>query len=324
MSAITQQQSNAFYALKALAIAFVVMAHVGYDNHTVLRISNLLGTIGVPAFFFSSGFFFSSTQEAGVFWRKKWCTIVVPWIFWTLVTYSVSLLIGNESFAIMSAIQWGLGYLTWLYFVPVILVCFAVCRFCSKNYFLVIVIALFVLSNIHTTSIGGGIYNVYVTVYQNPFNWIGFFALGILIRRYMYLFTEQLRSKYTHAACLTIWLVVSAAYVAYAEPTYWAPCAWAYESLSIAALYIISSHLASFGLLRSIGTCTYPIYFMHMQFGIGTFRKLASATGIMDYECLLLFLQPIAIVLGCWAIVHVARKLTAKNFLGRYIWIFGF
>ena len=72
---VTKQESKMFYALKALALVSIVMAHSYYNGITNAVVSNLFGVfvrVGVVVFFILSGLFLVRQGEGfGKFCRKK-------------------------------------------------------------------------------------------------------------------------------------------------------------------------------------------------------------------------------------------------------------
>lgn len=314
--------SRTLYVLKALAIVCVVMAHCSYTNELTGRISSLFGTLGVPIFLIISGFLFQRNENSRYFWKKKLTSIIVPWVTWGVITYFFAVTIENKSISFLSLIGWIFGNMTWLYFVPILLMCFVLCRFSERVLWHLVLAALFVFSNILT--ITGSISGVgIVTKYQNVFNWIGFFQLGILLRKTQFLKKLVELPHLMKIVLSLVWLICSVLFVAEMMPTYWTPYSIAYELLSAVVLFLFAEMLNGNRLLVALGKDTYPIYFVHMNFGIGAFSIIVRLLNIAHYEWIMLFVKPFSIVLAVWGGIYLTRLLAKRLRIGRILWLFG-
>lgn len=76
-------------ALRIVAIAAVVFAHVWTDNDLVRAATY---SWHVPVFFFLSGYFWSSPRSIGSELRTRWRTLAVPYLVWlVLITGAIAL-----------------------------------------------------------------------------------------------------------------------------------------------------------------------------------------------------------------------------------------
>lgn len=174
--------SDALYVLKAFGIFSVAAAHCVSNGGAIDRVLGICGTIGVPIFLVLSGVFFEHNYSILEFFIRKWKRIIVPWIVWGVGTYVLSVLSLGTDISLVGCVNWILGNRTWLYFVPVLLICMLILKIRCNCAFLCIVIGVSILSN--TLTILGVFRNTqYLTNYQNVLNWILFFAIGIILRR---------------------------------------------------------------------------------------------------------------------------------------------
>ena len=69
--------------LRFLAILSVICAHVSTDSSSYANlVVRSCGTVGVGLFFFLSGYFFYYNKKDFIFfWKTKFKTIIVPWLF---------------------------------------------------------------------------------------------------------------------------------------------------------------------------------------------------------------------------------------------------
>lgn len=119
-----EERASTLYVLKGLAIISVSAAHFGGDQNDISnQITALISTFGVLIFMLLSGFFFNYAAGIKVFWKKKVCRIIIPWLIWGTITFMFSCIDNNGGrFIFYDYIRWMTGYKTWLYFVVVLLI----------------------------------------------------------------------------------------------------------------------------------------------------------------------------------------------------------
>lgn len=317
--------SNTLYVLRALAIVCVAAAHCeSFQFELAEKIRSLIGTMGVPCFLLCSGYFFSSTQVTKVFWTKKLKSIVIPWVVWGILTFAVIVVLGGRSLSIVEAIRWIVGYNTWLYFVPVLLCCFALFRISVKRGWLILNAGLFVCSwllsyiNVFKT-------NELFTLYQIPFNYTGFFLLGYLLKGYD--LKKLLSVSRLIKACVCVgFLFISVLYGIYGKSiSYWGSLfSIPFELTACVVMFWLAASLNEFCLLSDIGKRSFFIYFVHMEIGSGIakavlFRWLPKNLAIIDY--LMVIIKPIIIVAITYLIYICIKKLFQLFRLEKLSWI---
>ena len=168
--------------------------------------------------------------------------------------------------------------------------------------------------------------NEYITRYQFLFNWCGFFELGMVARKYQKNWNKRGIQIVFKFIIVILWIVTGIVYCTFMTPSYWTYISMAYELLSIIAIYFIAEKLCEtrfYNLIIDIGQNTYPIYFVHMQFGMASFGLIARILRISQIEWLLLVLKPITIVLGSWLSIKVISLFATKLHIRKVLWIFG-
>lgn len=137
---------------------------------------------------------------------KKIKTIVIPWIVYGIITYIVSCICSNSTINALSLLHWIVGNRTWLYFVPVLLLCFVLFRALDNRWFNIVVFFLFILSNI--ICVFDVIENMHwITKYQMLFNWCGFFQLGIFAKKNIKRAMENANKISTKAVIIGVWII---------------------------------------------------------------------------------------------------------------------
>lgn len=309
---IVSSLSNTFYAYKAMAILFVVMMHCIYSTRPVSRVAGALGILGVPIFFFTSGFFFDRQETTKVFWKKKMRSVVIPWILYGILLYLFACALNNFSKVELPFLNWIFGYGSWLYFVPVLIQCFILFRICDNKWFDVVVFLLFILSNVLCVC---GILKdqSWCTQYQMVLNWCGFFQLGMYARKHILAVMKLLNKNPVRAAAVGLWILSAIYYFNSNHVGYWSPVALVHELLGIVAFFVIADTcLKKVNLLVDIGKNTYVIFFLHMQFGIPTVRRIFTPLGLMENEWVRFLLQPASIVLSVYAGIKAVQWISKK------------
>ncbi len=291
--------SDTAYIMKGLAILSVIFAHCVYDDPNIQRGSSIIGTIGVPVFLVLSAIFFDTKESSRSLIQKKLQRLILPWILWGTVTYIISCL-SNNSPSILGGIKWIFGNYTWLYFVPVLLICFILCYICEntcKFATIFIVFASIVTNALYILGVidKGGL----ITAYQNPLNWYLFFWIGRIIRYNLSKIlsvVNKLQFMKIVSICLMV-VLFSLYYYFVEEPGYWSVFSLLFELISIIVVYLISTNFA-LRIFKNIGKRSYPIYFIHMQIGMFVGNKILSIIPEINlFPILLVLLKPIMVLL---------------------------
>lgn len=188
-----KKRNNYIYILKALAIFSVICAHstplaVDSSKCNVIssKVLDYLGTFGVPIFFCISGYLFAgNTRTWGDFWKRKVITLFLPWVCCeTLLWLYVVLRKGGIS--IVAWLLFFLGYHHTTYYLTILVLFYVIYWKIRK---LGVIWTLNVVSIISMLETGWNVgvfhqLNVILnSYYLNPFNWMLFFGIGLLIQR---------------------------------------------------------------------------------------------------------------------------------------------
>ena len=186
--------SEYFYRLRGFAIISVAYAHsLTLSSHDPNTIGKLLGLIGVPLFLICSGYFFRKQKIDKGFVQSKFKSIAAPWIIWGTFAYGLSIVLSANDLSISGYIDFILGHGSWLYYVPVYLLIILAYNTFTGKYCDAIFLLLCVVSNCLTFTFHLGTMDSFMTFYQNPLNFIGFFTIGKLMneKQIISLFVEK-------------------------------------------------------------------------------------------------------------------------------------
>lgn len=296
---VTEQESRAFFVIKAFAIFSVLVAHLSnviYDMGIVVTVSTVAlepwSIIGVPVFIVVSGFFYQrKPHDTWSFWKKKGVTIVLPWIIAGMLRNLVDIILYHSREPFLYYVQRVLGFNSSFYFPFLLIMLFALFKLIGgKPALLWVSIGVNVASLILETLGHNYISILLGTSSLNVCNWVGFFALGMLSRRYRWdrRLVQSPVAGWISVALFSV-LYGLTAYGAFTtgETTYYRMDAVAFELFAILALYFLSYKLASRRqrILTEIGSCTYCVYLYHLVIVTGLF-------GLMNFPTALTVLQP--------------------------------
>ena len=271
---ISEHDSIAFDLIKAVAIFCVIVAHsVSVTDFSIYAcyvslLWKIFAHIGVVIFFIVGGFFYSRKKgDLKPFWKKKLFRLVIPWLFCATLTYLIRAVAHGAS--LLDYFKWVFGSWSVYYYIVVYLLFLIIFKlFWQRDLWLYLFMALQVtLLILQVFGISTTIPLPFFTDYLNPLHWIGYFSLGILIRRYR-LDTVLKKSKtlpVIAAVCVAASLSVA---VALRLHTYFHIVTLVYALSSaalIAKVCFMLSRCNAAKQIRKIGAASYCIYLLHLQ-----------------------------------------------------------
>lgn len=320
MKKLENSDKEYLYIVKAFAILSVVCAHCGvipeeysFGNQMASAWLGYCGTMGVPVFYILSGYFFENNKrEWKDFWKQKWISIMIPWIFCaTILWFYVVLRKGGISFE--GWLKFILGNGSSFYYLTV-LVLFYIIMFPIKKKRGVCAFCIFLSAiSIITTSFDINFANeIFINAYLNPLNWVGYFSAGILLKRYHYMEKFKNMSIALLPVSLTIYLILTGIH-------YMKSWTWSYWS-NMSVINIILQIILCFGLagymfskeifvthLVRIGQVSYTIYLCHQLMAGG----LVALTNLWD--CFLLtIMRPLVVVIILYTVLYMMKFFSLK------------
>ena len=317
------RQSELFYNLRAFAILSVAYAHaLDLQNVLLARVGALLGLIGVPVFLICSGYYYKPVSLDKNFFYKKFQTIVAPWLIWGTFAFILTVILndkiqsGNHLFT--DYLLYLSGYHTWLYFVPIYLITIFLFQWIKPSRGM-----LFLSMGITAISCCITFFfklDFGITPFQNPLNWIGFYAMGICLKNHLDAIIQK-KMIFWSAGILS---VVAGVYIVLSEWTvsYWHPASILFE-LSAFGLLLLAAYGVKGKFFGVLGMNSYVLYFLHMQLGIASanviFRCLPFSSDVATFG-----LKPSVVILismfYVWLISLACKRLGLGNGL-RYLGI---
>lgn len=316
---ITKKESNMWYVMKAFAILFVVMAHMTFTGnyHIAEIIRTSIGQIGVVIFFVSSGYFYlRNPHDSKKYWTKKTKTLFVPWLIMSTAIFILSALLfgapDNVLFAYFKNF-FGVGTVYW--YMTTITVMLMIFRFINKDILLYTCMTISVIS-IAMSAMGIIKYTDWFNQYLNVFNWVGFFALGVLVRKYN-LVEKMINNKIALISLIGAVVTVVVAVIkgatieAYIDFT-----SLFIELFGLVLILNLSIVLANNKLLIDIGKKSFFIYLMHIQI-------VGAINTRLPYNVTFFILRPFIGLAVCYIITVLFSFILSKLRLEKIEFIFG-
>ncbi|CCZ58223.1 acyltransferase [Hungatella hathewayi] len=317
----TVDVSKTMYAAKALAILFVVTAHMNMKalNPVALAVKGRLGAMGVPVFLIISAYYFKPEKYSRIrdFMKRKVISIILPWLFWGSVVYSLALWRGN-GYSFFSHMNFLLGNGSYLYYMNVLMICYLCFFYPAKNHWRHVITCLCAVSVFSCFLTLTGILKpviimLGITDYLNPFNWFVFFSLGLKLKHTS---MEKLLEKrrWILPFTMVIWciLFVVGFYVETDGYGYFSKLGILMELLSTVAVLCISS----FGRIQSkimvgVGKLSFSIYLIHFLV-IPVIEKYVNLPGTF------MLISPIITLTICIVIIKVGDRFSKTLGIQRF------
>lgn len=305
---LSEKDSMALYFVKAMAILASVAAHVSViDKTTALtaactRMWDMFSCVSVGSFLIIGGILYTRTPgDTRSFWARKARTMILPWLFCGMLTYGYRAL--YEESSLQGLAFWLLGHGSWLYYVTMHLLMLALFKPIRNSAPALWACVAVTAAQLAMRAAGGGLPSPLDNDYLNPLHWMGFFALGILLRR------GGLKLGKGFFACCALVLAVSAV-VVYRR--------WIYSYFHILnAVFSVSAFFVLFalgrilsgtklrGAIREVGVSTYCIYLLHLQIVPPVLRRI-------PLENLKIFLSPVMGVAIMMLLIAVGKAVSRK------------
>lgn len=153
-----------------------------------------------------------------------------------------------------------------------------------------------------------------VTFYQNPLNFVLFFALGNLVHKYQVFDKKIPLLSFLIALCVLL-IIVYVTIILSLKVNYINPLTILFEFVAIFLLLPLANVSKGFFIV-DLGKYTYIMYFVHMQVGIAFSNKIMSLCHISS-DWFLFFLQPICVLLITYSLVKLMRLMSYAMHLNK-------
>lgn len=291
--------------IKGILIISVIIAHTTSSFDVLKRVYQLIGILGVPCFFFISGYLNSLSSEKKIVKQLRY---IIPWVILGGVTYLINSLAGSEnsSVTIVDLLKYLVGYHSHLYYLSILLM-FQVASGMFRN--------LKIWKFIESIALGFTIiFAVYYDItgvkdaifypYLNPLFWLGYWGLGRT-------FEKKWKDKLIKTNCikpiLLFWSAVIIEWVAGKSfITYFSLLSIVLNlaTIYVSCYYICNNNLRSCEILARLGKSSLFIYLSH-NVVIGLLNIIIKNNIVWDLA------KPLLVVL---------MYVTFFSFINNYLW----
>lgn len=267
---ICPTDSSALYFVKAFAILAVVAAHTSVISYgtplrlLITRMWDLVSTTSVGCFFLVGGILYQRAPgDSKRFWKRKLDSLIIPWVFCFALINLYRAVRGHVNTPFEYLMQF-LGFGSWLYYISMYVFCLAFFKLICRNTAALVGCAAVSMAALLAETFCGEDMALYAVLasYMNPINWIGYFALGILLRK------GELRwGKAVTILCLVTAVIFGAAEYLGGYFNYFNIYNFLFSVSVFFLLFAAGRSLASTKLekpIRRIGSSTYCIYLLHI------------------------------------------------------------
>lgn len=310
---ISEEESKILWIIKGVALVSVFFAHTagkyGYPSYEGLR--DCLGLIGVPTFFIVSGYLFNKSANVFLFIKKKIWNVIFPWFLCSSCTYVLSIILNSQNLSLWCYIKWIFGIQTWYYFVPVLILIFILFTFFDNDWFVAVSFLFTILSLLLTQMfVDEGVNCNYI----NVFNWIGFFALGVFLRK-----KGTLDKLKTPLAYLFFIIAILGLVFVDRITNYWSIQSLIFEVIGFIAIvnmsYLIDRNIWISNIFQKVGKISYFVYLIHMQM-VGVIN---SRLHIEEIHPALILVKPLIVFIIIVFIIEIFVYLLDKLKLYKFM-----
>ncbi|MCA1031319.1 acyltransferase [Bacillus timonensis] len=316
-------ESRYITLIKSFAIISVICAHsavipnsYSYMNQIVSLLLHSIGSMGVPIFFIISGYLFNrSDKSLKQFSNGKVKTIIVPWVTCATVVW-LYVVLRKGGISLSSWFEFVVGVKHSTYYLTVLLLFFLIYFYLKKNDIFLISTGILSIISITATSYSNNILNeITITPYLNPFNWMLYFSIGLLINKYNLLGRIAILAKRT--LLLNIVVLITILYLnlrVNQSLSYWSDFAIINILISTFVILGLSSYLTNFkwNFLLLLGKYSFTIYLLH-ELVVGLIVNLSSRVDIWFITILRPVIILFIVMAGIIFYKQSARKLKFEN-----------
>ncbi len=310
-----QTTSSMFATARIYALLSIVSAHLYFLDTFEAAVLSRLSTFGVILFLFMAGYFFRPLkfENFGSLCRKKWISICIPWFFLGSLTFLYKALLSPSFRSVAAFFRWMIGYDSYLYYLPVLLFCFLIC-YKAPKICLWLMLPITVCSLLLTAAgvLGPVLAALHINNYLNPFNWIGFFALGMLAQglgeETLFVFFKKSRFLWMALFVATFSLLLVFREVRF---DYFSFVAVPFELLGAGATLGLSTFtLTHIPFFKRLSDISFSTYLIHMIF-IGLLDEVLAKTAPTR------FLSSVIIIAVCFAFFFITQGVAKRLHLHR-------
>ncbi len=307
---LSKQLSKTCATARVYALISIISAHISLPDTFAGDLFKRIASVGVITFMLLSGYFYNQSKYNTFFamLKNKLVSVCIPWFALGTVVFAYDTVLGKKPFSVLAYIKYIFGNGTYLYYMTVLMLCFMLFFFASKI-FSYVSIAVTVISLMLTAA---GILTpiiefLHITNYLNILNWVGFFAVGQLLRNIdssvLYSFLKRYRVIFIVAYNLILAVLLLFKDFKTGYFTYFG---FIYELLGAMAIFSVSTFdLTRFKFFLAVSNDSFSIYLVHIMF-------IALLNDFMSKWALTRILMPLGVIVTAMILFEIGKFIAEK------------
>lgn len=308
----SNNRDNTIDVMRAILLFSIISAHSSIDimettgplSLLIWKIWQIISIVGVPGFYALSGYLYRGKTEPFLYMcKKKMISIVVPWSICGSIIYLITQF---PQFSISALGLFLLGYNSYLYYLTVLMLCFLFFYYTYSNTgFLILSVILNLVSLLLAQN---GIGLPYLTNFLNLFNWIGYFSIGCLCRKFK-IFDRIKDNTGLKIALIILLIAVSMIGVMIGVKSYFYFFSFFIGAVGILGIYSLAEIInktKSIIWLR-IGNIAFSVYLLHMPV-VAVIKKVIRHVNVNLYVVI-----PLLAVLVFWLCFLILNNIVKEQ-----------
>lgn len=289
-----------FDKIKFFAILSVISAHTTTSYRFMSFVFNTFGILGVPIFLFISGYFSRNSNIPWIiFLKRKLLKLILPWLLIGSVVYFISSNFGANLNTIdfTSYFEFILGFNSYLYFVPVILIIQFIIKILKNKPKILLVISMLAFFYQFLVSLQIIETNL---MYLDVFFWFPYFVSGYYLSE-LNQFNQSIVKK-------IIWMIVILSTILimiliFDQISYFTVTGFLINWTSILYIIVLRRINLKDDFFSKVGKNSYTIYLIHMPV-VGLLNLLFSDVLILSVISPLLTLLSASIAIFLFNFIY--------------------
>lgn len=299
--------NKAFSISRVFAIISVVSAHVAVgDDSSVYTILKTAASIGVIIFMILSGYYYNPKKYKSALnlIHSKIKSIIIPWFFMGSILYIWGVVTGLKAINVTDWLLYLIGNGSFFYYMTMLVLCFVI--FYRTNLILEISSVFITIISVYMTAEGKLEYVVNVcniTDYLNIFNWIGYFAIGSILKRVSNDNLLEFFEKTKWIGVIVFILTFSVLSIYNIDSSYFSYMGLPFHIIAAWCIFSIST-IKAFDkkLLHTVSNMTFGVYLIHMVL-------IALLNDIYLMNTALQLLSPFIVIIAALLLLYVGYRI---------------
>ena len=309
MDKTTNNKSLIISVMRAVAVLSIVSAHVDavIDDYSSRLLRNF-ATGGVAVFFVISGYLFFYNKRGIIdFFKRKFSTIFIPWLFTGTITFLYTEIrhLGIGGLSIISYLKWIFGIKTYLWYMTVLVALYILFLLFAKYRAFLIVMPIIAIISFATNKFTYPFLYQWGGNYLNVFNWSLFFEAGYIINKFDIItkINKYLKLKIFISFILLYFVVLFLLSFSH-QLSYNIPLYLPYCVLYIIAVFSFAQLFKNSSFILKIGEHSFSIYLLHMPIA-----GIISAVGKILNIWIFTILSPFIAIIIVELFIYIFEKI---------------